>query len=44
MDVQGLVYLLNQAGKALAQAEHDVAQLKKENQELQAALVDKPKE
>lgn len=40
-DINGLVYLLNQAGSALAEANQRLAQLDAENQTLRAALVEK---
>lgn len=37
-DINGLVYLLNQAGVALSQSEQQIAQLSEENAALRAAL------
>ena len=42
MDIGGLIYMLNQAGNALAQANGRIAQLASENQALRAALALKP--
>ncbi len=36
--MDGLVYLLNQAGVALAQANDEVGRLRKENEQLRVAL------
>jgi hypothetical protein len=39
-DISGIVYLLNQAGNALAQSNQRIAQLSEENAALRAALAD----
>lgn len=38
MDIEGLVYLLNQTGVGLAQANAELARLRQENAQLRAKL------
>ncbi len=38
MDIEGLVYLLNQAGAALAQSNAKIGQLSHENEQLRAQI------
>ncbi len=41
MNIDGLVYLLNQAGTALAEANQEIARLAEENRALQTSQAEK---